>query len=170
MRDGTVLLWKSHGFIGWCIKRVTGMPWGHAAKYLAGFTWERTLWWSWYWFKSGIRIHAGIAAADEYWDLREDMTPEQVTADLTYWIDQLNSRRPYNIPKLIVKALVIPLRRWFDRKGWVPFDNPIYGDDCSTTVAESFDAAGINILPEIPSGRVAPGDFRKSPLLEKVGV
>lgn len=166
--DTEVLLWKTHGLIGWAIKRVTGMPWGHAAMYLypIRLTVERTLWWNKFWFKTGIRVTEGRRKCDEIWRLKRPPDETQYDKIVSYWVAELNNRRPYNVAKLLVKAIVIPLRKFFDRIGWVPFDAPILGDDCSTTVAEAFAAAGIKIVPW-PTGRVAPGDFRLSELLEK---
>lgn len=163
MVDAKVLLWKTHGLVGWAIKRVTGMPWGHAAMYLepADITLERTVWWHGIWFKTGVRVTDGQAKCHEVWRLQKPLIDEEYHEILQYWLRELNLRRPYNVAKLLVKAIVIPARRFFDRLGWIPFDNPVLGDDCSTTVAEAFRAAG-RTIPDMPSGRVAPGDFRES--------
>lgn len=169
MREGTILLWKSHGFLGWCIKKVTGMPYGHSATYLYGFTWESTVWWSIWWFKTGIRVSEGMLKADEYWAPKEPETPSQLKAELRYFLDKLNKRRPYNVPKLLILALVIPCRKFFERLHWVPFDNASLGEVCSVTTDEAKKAAGIDLLPEAMEGMTAPGDFRHSKLLEQVG-
>ena len=166
MDEGTILLYRSHGFIGACIKAVTGMPWGHAATYLKGFTWESTIWWSKIWFKTGIRITKGCSIADEFWKPKTPMTEEQAQAELTYWLEKVNMRRPYNIPKLLILAIVYPLRRFF--KKWVPFDEPFWGEECSSSVDEAKRAAGIDLFPKQQEGFTAPGDFRKSKLLELV--
>ncbi len=165
--EGSILLWKTKGFIGWCIRRVTGMPWGHAASYVDGMTFESTVWWVGYWWKSGIKQTHGLLIADKYLRLKEPMTLEQVDREVDYWLGKLNWRRPYNVPKLVIKAFVYPLRRWFNKIGWVPFDQPVFGDDCSTSVDEAKKAARIDLLPGELEGYTAPGDFLKSGKLEE---
>jgi hypothetical protein len=163
MVDVKVLLWKTHGIVGWAIKRVTQMPWGHAAMYLvpADLTVERTIWWNGIWFKTGVRVTDGRAKCQEVRRPRVPLSYDEYHEILKYWLGELNLRRPYNIAKLLVKAIVIPARRFFDRLGWIPFDDPVLGDDCSSTVAEAFKAAG-RTIPDMPTGRVAPGDFRET--------
>jgi len=168
MKDGTIGLDKAKGFIGWCIKRITGKPYGHAKAYLWGLTWESTVWWSIYWFKSGIRVTFGETTSDEYWQPKPAETVSQVRAEIKYFLEQLNTRRPYNIFKLLVLAYVIPHRAFFEKIHWIPFDNANMGEVCSTTVDEAKKAAGIDLLVDRMEGYTAPGDFRDSPLLEQV--
>ena len=167
MNEGTIGLDKSRRFIGWCIKVVTGMPWAHAKTYLNGLTWESTVWWVGYWWKTGIKVTVGYAKADEYWQLKLPMTEEQIRQELYYWIDKLNRRRPYNVPKLLSLVIVYPLRRFFNRIGWIPFDNPIWGEECSSSVDEAKKFWGCDLLPKQHEGYTAPGDIRKSKLLER---
>jgi hypothetical protein len=168
MREGTIGIDKSRGVIGWAIKRVTGKPWGHSKTYLRGFTFESTVWWVGYCWRTGIKMSIGQEKADECWQLKIPMTLEQERAELAYWISKLNKRRPYNVPKLLVLAIVIPHRKFFERLGWVPFDNERLGEVCSASCDEGKKAAGLDLLPGRMEGYTAPGDFRESPLLEVV--
>jgi hypothetical protein len=106
--------------------------------------------------------------ADEYWQLKATETPTQVKAELRYFIEQLNKRRPYNIFKLLVLAFVIPNRKFFERLRWIPFDGADLGDVCSSATDRAKKAAGIDLLVDRMEGYTAPGDFCDSPLLEQV--
>ena len=168
MKDGTIGIDKARGFMGWCIKRVTGKPYGHSKTYIWNLVFESTVWWVGYWWKTGIRVNADTPRAAEWWQLRVPMSPEEVNAELDYWLDNLDKRRPYNVFKLLILALVIPHRKFFERLGWVPFDNDKLGEVCSVSCDEAKKAAGIDLFPERMEAYTAPVDFRESFLLERV--
>jgi hypothetical protein len=162
MRDGTIGLDKAKGIVGWAIKRISGKAWGHSKQYIAGFTWERTIWWVGYWFKSGIKVTVGYVMSDCYGQPKIKRTPAQINAMLCYYIEELNKRRPYNIAKLLVLAFVIPHKKFFQRIGWVPFENAELGDVCSPTTDEACKRAAWDVLPARDEEYTAPGDFLDS--------
>ena len=170
LRDGTILLYRAgKGLIGKAITYFTGMPYAHVAGCLGEHTLESTIWWSEIWWKSGIRITLGTQQADEYWQPVKELTPNQVTAMWRYFINSINKRRPYNVAKFLVLALVYPTRRFWQKIGWVPFSADFHGDVCSVVWDEAYRAAGIDLFPHRSEEYTAPGDFRKSKLLEQIG-
>lgn len=168
MTEGTIGIDRAKGFIGWCIKTVTGKPWDHAKTYLKGFTWEWTVWWIGYWWRTGVKVTKGHVKADAYLSLKQPMTEQQQAAELAYWLENLNTRKPYNFPKFIAMIIIYPCRKFFQRIKWIPFDNPIWGEECSAGVDEGKKAAGIDLLPGRREGYTCPGDLFDSGLL-KVG-
>jgi len=170
LQDGTILLYRAgKGLIGKAITYFTGMPYAHVAGYVAGFTLESTIWWSGFWWKSGIRIALGAKQADEYWQPVKELNLEQIMSMQRYFISNINKRRPYNIAKFLVLALVYPTRRFWQKIGWIPFSADYHGDVCSVVWDEAYRAAGIDLFPHRSEEYTAPGDFRKSKLLKQVG-
>jgi len=170
LRDGTILLYRAgKGFIAKAITYFTGMPYVHVAGYVAGLTFESTIWWSDLWWTSGIYATLGAKQADEYWQPITPLTDEQIKTILRYFIESINKRRPYNVAKFLVLALVYPTRWLWQKIGWVPFSADYHGDVCSVVWDEAYRAAGIDLFPHRSEEYTAPGDFRKSKLLEQVG-
>jgi hypothetical protein len=166
MLDGTIGLDKGHGLLGWAIKKVSGRDFGHAKQYIYGFTWERTMWWSGLWYRSGIRVRLGEIRSDYYGQPKTPLTESQVKGMLTYWLNELDRRRRYNWFKLLAMASLVAFRSWFEKVGWMPYANSRLGDVCSPTVDEACKAGGWDVLPGRNEEFTAPGDFLDSPEVE----
>jgi len=165
MKDGTVLLWKkpveTKGFTGFvckCITFFTKSDFVHVAVISNGMMCESSVW------KEGGKLAHGArmiwpVKADVYLEPIIDLTEKQSDYLDAYCIYTARKKRPYNVLKLLVLAIVYPTR-WFWRLiHWVPFNREMRGEVCSVYVDDAFMFAGIDLFPRHMEGYTVPGDF-----------
>lgn len=75
-------------------------------------------------------------------------------------------KRPYNFLKIVVLAIVYPTRKFWQKIGWVPFQNEVFGSVCSVYVDYALKYIGLDVLPGMNEEYTAPGDFLMSQQLE----
>lgn len=75
-------------------------------------------------------------------------------------------KRPYNFFKIFILAIVYPTRKFWQRLGWVPFQNEVFGSVCSVYVDYALKYIGLDVLPGMNEEYTAPGDFLMSQQLE----
>ena len=162
MKDGTILLYrvtKNDGFGPKLIAFFTGMPYHHAAIYCMGSTYEEG--------PKGASRTDGLKRADEYWEPVEDMTPEEKNRmwAFLWWTAEFKhgGRWPYNFLKFVVLALVYPTKKFWNKIGWMPFQNDLLGEVCSTYVDYAWRAAGRDILMGWGEEFTVPGDLAGLP-------
>lgn len=129
------------------IQLITDSPYTHAAIYFDGWMYEEDV--------------DGVGAKKSPGDYSVMLEPVEsldgserrrmaAYLDLAYAL-----RWQYNIRKLVLLAVVYPLRQLFSQLGWTPFDSWIYGEVCSGFAAEAWRAT----LRFDTEGWYAPGDL-----------
>jgi hypothetical protein len=173
--DGTIFLWKRSNkkfdIVGRAIEYFTGSPYTHVAVFLRGSTFESTIWTpkGEFWPKSGIKqtggfVHGYCVKLKPV----KSLTSTEVDKMLLFSKMQMDNRRPYNILKLVVLALVYPTRWFWNKINWVPFQADFFGEVCSTFVDQVYKAAKRDLFPERGEEATVPGDFVKTNQLEIV--
>lgn len=172
MKDGTILLWDKRktnkGFallISKAIVKVTGSPITHVGLWLDGRLYEQDRISRMY---QGLIISRGRPAdfymeADGY-----QLSALQVERMIDYITSTYSGRR-YNTFKLFALAVITPLRKVFNRMGWVPFDAPWMGEVCSVMPDEAFKSVNVDLFPDAHEGYTVPGDYLKCEKLVQAG-
>lgn len=149
-----VLLYRGSGsnIVSKAIRYFTESQWEHVAIYVRGNTYEQT--WP------GVRKTPGQNPATLV------MIPPQISESdetrMIVWLeDQAAKKVRYNWMKLVVLAIVYPLRWFFNKIGWVPFQAALFGEVCSTFVDQALRVAGVDLFPERGEEATVPGDYAR---------
>lgn len=173
LKDGTIFIWDGSNaksffdrFIARAIVKVTGQPASHTAILLNGRRFEQTKTKLW---RHGLVITNEPGKADVLMEPISPLTKEQAHR-MEKFIYTTYQNRSYNTLKLLVLALVIPLKGFFKKLGWVPFDKPWMGEVCSVMPDEAYKSIGIDLFPGEHEGYTSPGDYLTCVKMKKVEV
>jgi hypothetical protein len=179
MNDGTILLYKGNrkNLVDRVIMDVTDSPYSHTAIYLAGFTFESTVWqlpgskpWMFWRYRTGVHITVGERAADLRLQPKSGRTLEEAHAGLAKAIEIVNSRAWYAFALTLFDAVLYPTRalwKWIYRKtGWAPFVSS--STNCSYAADLLEKIMGLDLWPGMPESLTVPGDYLKCDALEVV--
>lgn len=153
-----VLLYKAgKDIVGRAISYFTMSEWAHVAIYVRGATYEQT--WP------GVTKTVGCKSADMV--LVPPAIADSAETRMLLWLEEQASRKVrYNWMKLVVFAVVYPLRWFFARLGWMPFQSALFGEVCSTFVDQALFIAGVDLFPQRDEESTVPGDFYDCRALE----
>lgn len=172
LRDGTILLWDKRKtnkglalLISKAIVKVTGSPITHVGIFLDGRLYEQDRISRMY---QGLIISQG-RTADMYLELKDYKVSKLQAQRMITYITETYSGRRYNAFKLFALAIITPLRGFFDRLGWVPFDAPWMGEVCSVMPDEAYKSIGVDLFPDAHEGYTVPGDYFKTKSLVHAG-
>jgi hypothetical protein len=160
--DGSLGADLPHDWIGRAICKVSKGVVCHIKQYLLGCTFERTLWWVGYWWRSGILVTPGYRDADFVGYPDPGFKDHELKSMLSYWLCELREGTPYNVPKLLGMYLVQKNEAFFKRLGWVPFQGHGLGDLCSMTVDKALAHAQIDAVPNLGLEFATPQDLLNS--------
>ncbi len=177
LKAGSVVLignrrWGGSGFKAWLtnlvttsITKVTDSPYIHVKVFLDGFWWESTT-------PNGATKTQETFVTNELNQLlkpKRDLTPEEIKAMIAFGETAINTKMKYNYIKLILLAIIYPTRKFWNKIGWIPFqNNEMFGSVCSVYVDEMFKVAGIDLYLNNNEEYTAPGDFLKMDFFEKI--
>jgi hypothetical protein len=154
------------------IRYFTGSPYVHAAVFLAGMTFESTVWlpegkkvWMLWAYKSGIRETWGYFSADKTMELARLLIDEEYMAGRNYAVEQINDRHWYNFLLTFFDIIIYPTRWFWQKVGWIPFSSRYLGANCSEFVDQVYKAMGIDLWPDRGEASTVPGDYPSCPLL-----
>lgn len=163
MKNGTIALWDKSKtnkgfrlFISKAIQKITGSSITHVGIWLNGMLYEQE---KIKFGQDGLIITTGREA-----DILVEPVQNLSDADTKAMIDFITTAyggRGYNWMKLISLALVAPLKNWFNKIGWVPFDKPWFGEVCSVMPDEAYKHIGYDLFPGEHEGYTTPGDYLK---------
>lgn len=178
MKDGTVLLVPYdpneknpiYKLVGWVIKKITKEDFTHTAIFFNGKYYDDTLIFKGLNIKSGVRsLDAPDYPVGKTLEYVGELTPEQFVRMQSYLIFYANEPIHYSILKLVTLSFVYPTKWFWDLIGWVPFSKFLFGEVCSTFVAEAWKFAGVDLFKGIEQDElVSPGDFLRSTLLKEI--
>jgi hypothetical protein len=173
MKDGSILLWEGHGdLVSKAIMYFTNSPYTHVAVYVGGWTFDSTIWnggkwWQLWKWRSGIRKTWGTLGGASRVRVPKKPLTQMDAGRLLIMADAMESYHfPYNIPKLLILALVYPTRWFWEKINWVPFQADVFGEVCSEFVDEVFKSAGMDLFPNKTEQDTVPGDFANCSALE----
>jgi len=171
VNDGTIILCtpRKANLIQKAIQFFTGHPQTHAAIWFEDGVYEENI--------GGARYRriniasAGRAFPDdvlEFWQPAEELTATERGWMRTFlwWTARHPKKRyrmPYNYLKLLILALVYPTRSLWQWVGWMPFQNDILGEVCSTYVDSAWHFTGRDIIWEYGEEFTVPGDLANRP-------
>lgn len=67
--------------------------------------------------------------------------------------------QPFNIFKISMMGLIYPFRKFWNKLGWVPFQNDIFGQICSVYIDTAFKQAGMDLFEEHYEEYTVPGMY-----------
>ena len=167
MKDGSIVLYvpKRANVIQKAIQFFTGMPQTHAAIYFEGYLYEESMW--------GAQKHLYEGSSNEVWEPKIELRNRERRLMGAFLKRTLGEsppwyRWPYNYLKLLVLALVYPTRWIWNKLNWVPFQNDLLGEVCSTYVDQAWLITGRDIIPGMYEEFTVPGDLSGLPGFERV--
>lgn len=141
---------------------VTGTIWTHVKWHVGGCTWESTL-------EhvdgqllpaSGMIRTVGVKPADLWREPVTNLTQEQVEGILRWSELQVWLGTKYNVAGLVAFAFFYRTRGFWDKLGWVPFDETLHKAVCSVAAARAFCLGGwLPIWKKTELASRVPGDF-----------
>lgn len=156
MKEGTIVLignrdWGGTGISGFltrlitnCIVGVTSSDKIHIKRYLKGYWYESC-------YPEGARKTTETFITDEYNLVREpvrDFTEIEILQMIAYGERAITQKWKYNLPKLIALAIILPLKKFFNWLGWIPFSNDKrYGTVCSVFDDQMVKSCGADTFP-----------------------
>jgi hypothetical protein len=164
--DVRVLFWRSDNWIGRIIQWRTKSPWTHVAVYIKwpddrGCTYE---------FDAlGARSTAGLKHCDE---IRVPIRPVEIWEAFEidrYFRGCIRWHNIYAYATILALLVIYPTRWFWERIGWRPFSAKFWGRVCSSSVAEAFKRAGIDLVPKRAELYESPGEIQDSWFLKREG-
>ena len=177
MKNGTIVLignrkWAGKEFITWLsnvvtksIVAVTGSRFIHIKRYLNGYWYESS-------FPKGAGKTTETFVTNDLNLVREPIigfTEEEVNGMVRYAENKIAQKMPYNILKLLVLAIVLPLRKFFKIIKWVPFEKDNwFGAVCSVFDDQMVKSIGIDQFLNEYEEYTPPGWYTNSPMYKDI--
>jgi hypothetical protein len=172
MKDGAIILWEGgKDLLSRAIMYFTKSPYTHTAVHVKGYTFDVTIWrsgkwwqlWTWH---SGVRKTWGVLpGAVRVLAPKVPLSTIEATELLVRCDMSEEYHFPYNVPKLLVLALVYPTKGFWERIKWIPFSADVLGETCAEYVDEVYKPIR-DWFPGKTEQDTVPGDWAKCPGLE----
>lgn len=158
-----VLFWAGKGLVAEVIKWRTKSPWTHVALYIQ---WPNALGYTYEFDARGARATPGQKICDEVRvPVRRLQTWEAWEIE-RYFKGCIRWNNIYAYFTLLALLVIYPTRWFWEKIGWRPFSAKFWGRVCSSSVAEAFKKARIDLVPKRAELYESPGEIHDSKCLK----